>query len=97
MKNNYETDVKFAHDVNEIGALAFIPSDDVQQGFEDLYAALPPILEPLLDYFEDNYVGRRRPNGRAIPRLPIGLWNMRKRTLKGAMRTNNNAEVWPRL
>lgn len=96
MKTNYETDVKFAHDVKKIGALAFLPPNDVEQGFDDLYSSLPPILEPLLDYFEDNYIGRRRPTGRATPRFPIDLWNMRERTLAGAMRTNNNAEAWHR-
>ena len=73
MKTNYENDSKFAYDVNKIGALAFLPSSDVQQGFDKLYSTLPPILEPLLDYFEDNYIGRRRPNGRANPRFAIDL------------------------
>lgn len=96
MKTNYENDSKFAYDVNKIGALAFLPSSDVQQGFDELYSTLPPILEPLLDYFEDNYIGRRRPNGRANPRFAIDLWNMRERTLNNAMRTNNQAEAWHR-
>ena len=96
LKINYETDSKFAHDVNKIGALAFLLPGDVQQGFDNLYSALPPIVEPLLDYFEDNYIGRRRPNGRATPRYPVELWNMRERTLNDAMRTNNNAEAWHR-
>ena len=96
MKRNYDTDSKFAHDVNKIADLAFLLPGQVQQGFDDLYSALPSFLEPLLDYFEDNYIGRRRPNGRATPRCPIELWNMRERTLNGAMRTNNNAEAWHR-
>jgi hypothetical protein len=96
LKTNYETNVEFAHNVNKIGALAFLPPNDVPQGFDDLYSSVPSQLEPLLDYFEDNYIGRRRPNGRATPRYPIELWNMRERTLQNAMRTNNNAEAWHR-
>ena len=95
-KSNYETDSKFAYDVNKIGALAFLQPGDVQQGFDDLYGALPSTFEPLLDYFEDTYIGRRKPNGRATPRYPIGLWNMHRRTLDDAMRTNNQAEAWHR-
>ena len=82
--------------MNKIGSLAFLPPTDVQQGFGELYSSLPSIYEPLLDYFEDNYIGRRRPNGRANPRFSILLWNMRERTLNDAMRTNNQAESWHR-
>ena len=95
-KSNYETDSKFAYDVNKIGALAFLQPGDVQQGFDDLYGALSSTFEPLLDYFEDTYIGRRKPNGRATPRYPIDLWNMHRRTLDDAMRTNNQAEAWHR-
>ena len=96
MKTNYKTDSKFAYDVSKIGALALLLPGDVQQGFDNLYSALPPIVEPLLDYFEDNYIGRRRPNRRATPRYPVELWNMRERTLNDAMRTHNNPEAWHR-
>ncbi len=61
-----------------------------------MYSSLPQILEPLLNYFEDTYVGRRRPNGRATPQFRIDLWNMYERTLNQSMRTNNQAEAWHR-
>ncbi len=77
-------------------ALAFLQPSDVSQGFDDLYSTLPQILEPLLDYFEDTYIGRRRPNGRATPRYSIELWNMYERTINDSMRTNNQAEAWHR-
>ena len=38
-----------------------------------------------MDYFEDTYIGRRRPNGRATPRFPIDLWNMHFRTINELM------------
>ena len=47
-----------------------------------------------MDYFEDTCIGRRRPNGRATPRLPLDLWNMHFRTTNELMRTNNQAEAW---
>ncbi|CAM4838718.1 unnamed protein product, partial [Rotaria magnacalcarata] len=71
-------------------------TSDVNQGFDDLYGCLPSILEPVLDYFEDTYIGRRRPNGRATPRYPVNLWNMHQRTINNSMRTNNQAEAWHR-
>lgn len=49
-----------------------------------------------MDYFEDYYIGRRRPNGRATPRFPVDLWNMHSRTINDMMRTNNQAESWHR-
>ena len=96
LKTNYENDSKFAYDVNKIAGLAFLKSCDVNQGFDDLYSSLPSIMEPLLDYFEDNYIGRRKPNGRATPRFPVELWNMFNRTMNDSMRTNNQAEAWHR-
>ena len=44
-KTNYEADSKFAYGVNIIGALAFLLPGDVQQSFDNLYSALPPIVE----------------------------------------------------
>ncbi|CAF1542048.1 unnamed protein product [Adineta ricciae] len=96
LKSNYENDSQFAYDVNKIAALAFLQCQNVSQGFDDLYTSLSSVHEPLLNYFEDTYIGRRRPNGRAKPRYPIELWNMHERTINGAMRTNNQAEAWHR-
>jgi hypothetical protein len=90
LETNYGTDVKFTHDMNIIGALVFFSPNNVQQGFDDLYSLLFPAVKPLLDYFEDNYIKRRRANGRAEQQFPIELWNMRERTLNDAMRTSNN-------
>ncbi|CAF0904197.1 unnamed protein product [Didymodactylos carnosus] len=96
LKNAYENDSNFAYDVNKIAALAFLQPSEVSQGFDELYLSLPPILQPLMDYFEDTYIGRRRPNGRGTPRFPIELWNMHQRTINHSMRTNNFAEAWHR-
>ena len=46
-----------------------------------------------MDYFEDTYIGRRRPNGCATPRFPIDLWNMHLRTINELIRTNNRTEA----
>ncbi|CAF4381539.1 unnamed protein product [Rotaria socialis] len=75
---------------------SFLQPADVNQGFSDLYGSLTFILEPVIDYFEDTYIGKRRPNGCATPRYPVDLWNMHKRTIKNSMRTNNQVEAWHR-
>ncbi|CAF2151195.1 unnamed protein product [Rotaria magnacalcarata] len=96
-KTNYEQDPVFSHHVNQIAALAFLQSNDVSQGFDDLSNSLPQIVHPLLDYFEDTYVGRNRTQGRAKPVFEIELWNMHQRTTDRLMLTNNSAEAWHRL
>ncbi|CAF1207609.1 unnamed protein product, partial [Didymodactylos carnosus] len=95
-KTNYETDPIFAHNVHKISALAFLPVSDVGQGFDELYNALPSLCQPLLNYFEDTYLGRHRPTGRSDPLFPIEFWNMYQRTTELSMRTNNSAESWHR-
>ena len=52
-------------------------------------------VDDVLDYFEDNYIGRqRRGRPRAIPPFPIELWNMFDRTQEELPRTNNSIEGW---
>ncbi|CAF1978063.1 unnamed protein product [Rotaria magnacalcarata] len=83
----------FARHVNQIAALAFLQSNDVSQGFDDQYNALPQMLHPLLDYFEDTYVGRNRTQGRIKPMFEIEFWNMHQRTTDRLMQTNNSTEA----
>ena len=40
-------------------ALAFLPVDEVSDAFDELMADYPPEVMPLVNYFEDNYVGWR--------------------------------------
>ncbi|CAF3450954.1 unnamed protein product, partial [Rotaria socialis] len=65
-----------AHHVNKIVALAFLPSTNVSQGFGSLHKSLPQILHPLLDYFEDTYVVRNRPQRRSKPMFEIECYNV---------------------
>ena len=96
MKKDYEQDSAFEHHVKKIAALAFLKPTDVSEGFDELHESVPATIYPLLDYFEDTYVGRRRGQRRAYPMFSIGLWNMHQRTTDLSMRTNNSAEAWHR-
>ncbi|CAF1600090.1 unnamed protein product [Didymodactylos carnosus] len=96
LKTNCEQDPVFAHNVSKIAALAFLQPADVSQGFADLHNSSPPMLHPLLDYFEDTYIGRQRSQGRCKPMFSVEFWNMHQRTTDLSMCTNNSAETWHR-
>ncbi|CAF4553019.1 unnamed protein product, partial [Didymodactylos carnosus] len=94
-KTNYEQDPVFAHNVSKIAAL-FLQLTDVSQGFDDLHNSSPPMLHPLLDYFEDTYIGRQRSQRRSQAMFSVEFWNMHQRTTDLSMRTKNLAEAWHR-
>ncbi|CAF2791713.1 unnamed protein product [Rotaria sp. Silwood2] len=96
LKTNYEQDSVFAHHINKIAALAFLHPNDISQGFDNLFNPFTPILHPLLNYFEDTYVGRNLAQGRSKSMFEIELWNMNQRTTDLLMHTNNSAEAWHR-
>ena len=80
-------------------ALAFLPPEQVEESFTELEeaveeAGLDPNILPVLNYFEDTYVGRPRRRGRQTPVFPIEMWNVRARTDQGIPRTTNKIEGW---
>ncbi|KII60701.1 hypothetical protein RF11_14879 [Thelohanellus kitauei] len=53
------------------------------------------ILQPLIEYFEDTYIGRVIVgNRRRTPIFPISLWNVHDATFSGCDRTTNGVEGW---
>ena len=59
-----------------ISALAFVPTADVADAFETLSGEVADELTPIMDYFEDNYIGRPDRRGfRRAPLFGIDLWN----------------------
>ncbi|KAK7601123.1 hypothetical protein V9T40_008564 [Parthenolecanium corni] len=79
--------------VRMVGALAFVPPGYVSAAFEQLQETLDARLDPLVEYFEDNYIGKLSRRGRKIPPFPISWWNVYDRTLEGAHRSNNYSEA----
>lgn len=77
-----------------IPALAFVQPDRVIGSFEELidHPEFPDDALPLVNYFEDVYIGRRQRRGRQLPTFPIAQWNVHDRTLAGMQRTNNDVE-----
>ena len=51
--------------------------------------------DPIIDYFEDTYIGRFRQNApRRAPLFAQALWNMFHRTFNEVARINNSIEGW---
>ena len=95
LSRQYNNDADFALKAKMISALAFVPMEYMTEAIENLADELPDELQVLLDWFEDNYVGRRnrRGNGRRAPLFPQEMWNVYERSLSDEDRTNNHAEA----
>lgn len=92
LEKEYEEDATINLHVRMIIALAYLPLRDVVAGFEELEDYVNESLRPVLDYVEDNYIGRRTREGRRRPLFPHEWWNVYERTLRGDARTNNAVE-----
>ena len=94
LRRRYNTDSEFATYAKMITALAFVPQADLDSHIEALANELPSDLEPVLTWFECNYVGvyNRRGN-RRNPLFPYDLWNVYEATLNDEDRMNNYAEA----
>ena len=90
----YNNNPDFALAARKIVALAFVPPTSMEDAFEDLCNETPHELQPILNWFEDSYLGR--PNRRGVRRpamFPIHVWTVYERTLNGNARTNNFVEA----
>ena len=101
LQQRYNDDQEFSLHLRMLCALAFLPPDDVVQGFEDLTDHIrinyQGEVDNLLEYFEDTYIGRHRRNApRRTAMFPVVLWNMFHRTDEEIPRTNNSVEGWHR-
>ena len=83
-----------------IAALAFVPVADIPQAFNDLEYEIrnnynQNSIDIILDYFEDNYIGRQqRGRRRAAPMFPLQVWNTNGQAREELTKTNNHVEGW---
>ena len=97
LQERYTADAQFAREVRQLAALAFVPLGDVPEFFDHLDATLSEDMDPILEYFEKNYIGILRQNGhRRTPLFPPATWNVHERTIQNDDRTNNCQEGWHR-
>jgi hypothetical protein len=91
----YRTNPSFSLHCRSIIALAFVPTENLVPAFEALATSgIPNMLSPILDWMEDNYIGRLNSDGsRRAPRFEHSLWSVYERTIRGESRTNNYAEA----
>ena len=59
-----------------IPALAFVLPQDLIAAFKELRDELSAESQPVVDYFEDTYVGRPQHRGHHPPVFGNDLWNM---------------------
>ena len=97
LQMQYINDRDFALSMKMIPAIVFVPPEDVPDAFEQMENVLPPEAAPILNYFEDTYIGRQLRNGqRRAPLFPVRVWNMTDRVEDDLARTNNSVEGWHR-
>lgn len=77
-----------------IPALVFIPPIKVIDASDTLQETVPPEADPLIDYFEDTYIGRRRRHNRLATCFPVSMWNISGRVAEDLPRTSNSLERW---
>jgi len=96
LQQKYIEDEQFNLDIKMIPALAFVPEDAVEETFESLADNISADAQPILDYFEDTFIGRPGRRNRRGPVFSLHIWNMYDRTVQELPRTNNNIEGWHR-
>lgn len=90
----YNTDPEFASNARMIVALSFVPITDLDIAVETLSNAVSDDLTPIINWFEDSYIGRQNRNRTRRPALfPPQCWSVYQRTINGEDRTNNYAEA----
>ena len=96
LKVQYEEDPVTRRFVNMLMAIAFLPEDEISDAIDEIreHNDYPNHLDPIYDYFEDTYVGRRIRNRRRAPLFAVNMWSVRIRTAQGLARTNNQLEAW---
>lgn len=93
LQQAYVNDETLSLHVRMLMALPFLPPDDVIDGFVELADDCSDELEPVVEYFESTYIGKRHRNGRwRHPLFPIPSWNVHNRAELGLPRTNNPSE-----
>lgn len=99
LQHKYCTEADFALTMRMLSGLAFVPVPEVIAAFDRLCDSgmFPAEAQPVLDYFEDNWIGRpQRRNRRRAPRFQHSLWNCYDSVSTGLPKTNNALEGWHR-
>ena len=99
LKQRYETDAEFALKMKMLPALAFVPADFVEQAFEILIdeRIFPEEAQPVIDYFEDVWIGRPQRRQRRPPQFSHTTWSVYESVIDDLPKTNNSVEGWQEM
>ena len=93
----YHEDDSFSIKLRSFISLAFLPTNEVDDAFEELLDD-DDIPQPFVSYIENTYTGPVRGRGnrrrRLDPKFSIESWNVLGRCLRGESRTINNLEAF---
>lgn len=95
-QSQYSNILLFILQMRMFPSLAFLPTAEIPEAFQDLLEVIPVEAVPVANYFEDTYVGRPRRNGLCSALFPPEVWSVRESTLEDMPRTNNSVEAWHR-
>ncbi|CAF1124225.1 unnamed protein product [Brachionus calyciflorus] len=97
LKKMYRKNESFRQSFRFLKALPFVPIKHTIFAFDYIKSISPSEFTPILDYFESNYIGKKKEDDekvRLVPRFKIDTWNVRKRMEKNLPRSNNSVEAW---
>ena len=91
----------FRYHMKYLGALAFVPVEDVIPTYEIIlhskfYTENMPILSSFLQYYEETWIGIKVRSRRRIPFFQLSTWNVFEAVANRWARTNNNCKGFHR-
>ena len=94
-KVRYVEDAIFRHHCELIMSLAFIPPEDLEDSNKCIESSFEnEEFDQILDYFEENYIGRIVRGKRRAPRFAILKWNCFHHLLEQQNTTNNSVKAF---
>lgn len=103
LKATYSSDSEFALHTRMLYGMAYLPTADVPAALEVIRLSMPPVGQPIIEYFDRTYV-----NGPVIrtmtsqervhrePMFPPSMWNVAERFNNDLPTTTNHVEAWHR-
>ena len=85
LKTLYSENENFAQQIRSLPALTFLSTTNVIPKFDEIKAQLLAESEPVLSFFEENYIGikTRLSRPRKATKFDISSWNVNINTLRG--------------
>lgn len=94
LQNLYAFDPQVNLEARMVLSLAMVPRNYAVDVFDELATAICSKLLPVLDYFEDVFIGRSTARGRPDALFSVELWNCHETAVQGNPKTTNLVEAW---